>query len=366
MGSHMYPASKAIGGRHRIQISKPFYMSKYEVTQAQWIEVMETSPWTGERFFKEGNDYAASYISWDDAIRYCQKLTERLNQVYRLPTEAEWEYACRAGTTTAYSFGDEYENRLAIYAWYRDNTYRIKEGYAHIVGQKLSNPWGLHDMHGNVYEWCSDFYDEGYYSKSPPIDPLGPLTGSLRVIRGGGWNTDAEYCQSGDRSLGEDGDYSRGFRVVLDLNQVVRKPGPTDEWYTAKMVAMMEQEEKNRRLQESINSIRRTGQVDLSTPENCFKSFFNALKAKSSSAFLACISPEVLSEVVEESQEEFDAGFKRFSEEVSAVTSIQFGNKRIIETGKVELTVIFIEDEEPDEELFKIEKQGNYWLMSNW
>jgi len=118
--------------------------------------------------------YSATYVSWDDAVAYCKKLSEKEGKTYRLPTEAEWEYACRAGTETPWSFGTD-ENVLGDYAWYRENTFNIDEKYAHQVGLKKPNAFGLYDMHGNVYEWCHDYYEEDYYKQSPEQDPRGQI-----------------------------------------------------------------------------------------------------------------------------------------------------------------------------------------------
>ena len=135
-----------------------------------------------------------------------QKFIERLNAasgsaVYRLPTEAEWEYACRAGTTTRWSFGDD-ESQLTHYAWYEDNAEDVGEYYAHAVGTKLPNPWGLYDMHGNVWEWVQDRYSDSYYNSSPRVDPPGPAIGSLHVLRGGGFGSRADFVRPAFRSYG--------------------------------------------------------------------------------------------------------------------------------------------------------------------
>ena len=144
-----------------VTLTQPFGLGKYEVTQGQWKSVMGTEPWEGQSSVQIGEDNPATYVSWDDATEFCKKLTQResTGEEYRLPTEAEWEYACRAGTTTAYSFGDD-EKQLGEYAWFNGNALDVDEKYAHAVGLKKPNPWGLHDMHGNVAEWCSDWYDE--------------------------------------------------------------------------------------------------------------------------------------------------------------------------------------------------------------
>jgi formylglycine-generating enzyme required for sulfatase activity len=184
--------------QHLVKISKPFYLAVHEVTQQQYEKVMEARPWQYKPNVKEGPDYPASYVSHDDAVEFCRRLSEQEGVEYRLPTEAEWEYACRAGTTTPYSFGDD-EAKLGQYAWYKTNTWDIDEFYAHRVGQKLPNPWGLHDMHGNVWEWCQDWYGP-YGSEKVVSDPLGPAQGEYRVLRGGSFNYLASYVRSAYRS----------------------------------------------------------------------------------------------------------------------------------------------------------------------
>jgi len=169
--------------QHLVKITEPFYLSVYEVTQQQYEKVMGVSPWKGRQFVQEGRDNPATYVSWDDAVEFCRKLSEQEGVDYRLPTEAEWEYTCRAGTTTAYSFGDDV-SKLGEHAWYDKNAWDIGEKYAHRVGQKLPNPWGLYDMHGNVWEWCQDWYAP-YGSEKVVSDPMGPAQGDGRVLRGG-------------------------------------------------------------------------------------------------------------------------------------------------------------------------------------
>jgi formylglycine-generating enzyme required for sulfatase activity len=188
--------------QHEVTISQGFYLGKYELMQGQWQSVMDTRPWAGRNYVQENSSHPAVYISWDDV----QELISRLNEaegdsVYRLPTEAEWEYACRAGTTTRWSFGDD-ESLLGEYAWYWDNAMNVGEQYAHAAGLKLPNPWGLYDMHGNLYEWCLDWYGEDYYSVSPSIDPGGPASSLplvARVARGGSFYDTAGYARSAYR-----------------------------------------------------------------------------------------------------------------------------------------------------------------------
>ena len=201
--------------QHRVKISKSFYMGKYEVTQGEWKSLMGTEPWRNKEFVKEGENYAATYVSWEDAISFCEKLSKRDGIKYRLPSEAEWEYACRGGSDSVYSFGDDLDD-LGRYAWFRENADVVGEEYAHEVGLKLGNGFGLHDMHGNVWEWCLDRYDSGYYVVSPIVDPKGPSEGSKQANRGGSWNNYASFCRSADRSRGSPDYryYNRGFRVL--------------------------------------------------------------------------------------------------------------------------------------------------------
>ena len=200
-----------------VTLTKPFLLGKTEVTQGQWREVMGTEPWKGQQLVQADNDCPATFVSYFDAVEFCDAMTEmervweklKADEEYRLPTEAEWEYACRAGTTTAYSFGDE--SKINSHAWWGafDKEALMKgerkagggnaarEQYAHKVGLKKPNPWGLHDMHGNVLEWCSDWYDE---KLSGGTDPVGPDRGKLRVFRGGGWSHPTDCCRSAYRN----------------------------------------------------------------------------------------------------------------------------------------------------------------------
>ena len=223
-GTFMMGSSEAEDGRrnaehqHKVTISKAFYMQTTEVTQGQWKEVMDTEPWKGREGI-EGANHPATHVMWYDAVAYCKKLSEKEGKTYRLPTEAEWEYACRAGTTTRWSFGDD-EKELGDYAWYRENTSDNGEKYTHQVGLKKPNAFGLYDMHGNVWEWCHDYYGEDYYKQSPEQDPQGPTSGSSRVIRGGSWyyrtRKSSAYRGSGANPSGAGA--SGGFRVVRELD----------------------------------------------------------------------------------------------------------------------------------------------------
>jgi formylglycine-generating enzyme required for sulfatase activity len=154
-------------------------------------------------------------VSWDDCQRFLGKLNAKVGGgtgKFQLPTEAQWEYACRAGSKTKYFFGND-ETRLGDYAWYDRNSGNT----THSVGAKKPNAWGLYDMHGNVFEWCPDWWQDGYYYEMPVDDPTGAATGRGRVCRGGGWNSTARWCRSSSRD-GEPpgyGDPSLGLRVSL-------------------------------------------------------------------------------------------------------------------------------------------------------
>jgi formylglycine-generating enzyme required for sulfatase activity len=207
----------------QVRITKPFRMGRTVVTQRQWREVLGTEPWRDDRIEK-GDDFPAVYVSWDDAVLFCQTLTDleretgRLTatQSYRLPTEAEWEYACRAGTVSAYSFGDN-PNLLDEHGWHLHNSGGGCQPRLHEVAEKKPNPWGLFDMHGNVYEWCADWYDATLVGGDDPVGPA--VTTSFHVLRGGVWCHSASHCRSASRNAKYgppwSGDHSIGFRVVV-------------------------------------------------------------------------------------------------------------------------------------------------------
>jgi formylglycine-generating enzyme required for sulfatase activity len=199
MGGNKYPDEKPV---HQVQISKAFEIGKYQVTQALWEAMMNGNP---SRF--KGANLPVETVSWDDAQEFIKKLNAKNDgYIYRLPTEAEWEYACRAGTT-----GD-YAGNLGELGWYDENS----DGRTHPVGEKKANDWGLYDMHGNVSEWCMDWYNKSYYTNSPEVAPQGPASGTGHVFRGGSWDSKAKYCRSALRAIATpDFRFFRiGFRLV--------------------------------------------------------------------------------------------------------------------------------------------------------
>jgi formylglycine-generating enzyme required for sulfatase activity len=202
--------------QHRVRITKPFCLGVHEVTQGQYEAVMGSRPWSGQQYVKEGADYPASYVSWEDAVAFCEKLSAKEGRTYRLPMEAEWEYACRAGSTARFFFGDD-PSALGNHGWHYENADAAGESYAHAVGRKKPNGWGLFDMHGNVWEWCSDWWEEGYYRQSPVDDPMGPASGADRVDRGGGWGgSPGDYRAAFRYGLPPEDRYDRlGFRLAL-------------------------------------------------------------------------------------------------------------------------------------------------------
>lgn len=207
--------------RVSVTLSQPFYISQTEVTQGQWYSVMGTRPWQGKPFVKEDRNHPATYVNWIEAMEFCRKLTlqDRRNGVfpsgwkYTLPTEAQWDYACRAGTTARYSFGDA-ESVLGLYAWFRQTAWDKNEKYAHKVQQKRGNPFRLHDMHGNVWEFCRDSFANRLLGGT---DPTITSATTKRVSRGGGFFSSDLDCRTASRGSNttELGEYYLGFRVTL-------------------------------------------------------------------------------------------------------------------------------------------------------
>jgi formylglycine-generating enzyme required for sulfatase activity len=199
--------------QHQVTFSQGFWLGKYEITQGQWEAVTGTVPWKGADRVHELPDHPATYISWDDVQTLIHALNEAAgDSLYRLPTEAEWEYACRAGTATRWSFGDD-ESQLGENAWYKGNV-ALPGLLPQRVGSKLPNPWGLHDMHGNAYEWCQDLYEGG--STSGESGSTGPPPGT-RVLRGGASFSSADHTRSAYRiAIAPDQfHYTGGARLLM-------------------------------------------------------------------------------------------------------------------------------------------------------
>jgi len=239
MGTQEHPGSPKLGEQvHRVKINHPFYLGVYEVTQAQYERIMGTNP----SFYQAPNiqpaflhpnrlapksdtsGYPVEKVSWEDATEFCERLSDLAEEkaagrIYRLPTEAQWEYACRAGTKSSFSFDGE-PNNLGEYGWYWDNS----RGQTHPVGELKPNAWGLYDMHGNVSEWCLDWFDQ--YPETTQIDPTGPTHGIYKVHRGGGWFVEASLCESASRDFEDPKSrLSVGFRVVASAsNQSLGRP----------------------------------------------------------------------------------------------------------------------------------------------
>ena len=193
--------------QHRVKLTRPFYLGVCAVTQEEYERVMGKNP----SRFQGDPQRPVETVSWNDAVEFCRRLSENEGKQYRLPTEAEWEYACRAGTTTKWCFGDS-ESQLGEYAWYDENS----GGTTHPVGEKKPNAWGVYDMHGNVWEWCADWYEAGYYSASPADDPQCPSSGDVRVLRGGSWLIFPGGSRSAFRlgSAPDDRSRDNGFRLA--------------------------------------------------------------------------------------------------------------------------------------------------------
>ncbi len=201
--------------QHEVTLTKEFYIGKYEVTQGQWTSVMGSNPTAS--YIPKGPNYPQDNVSWNDTQNFLKKLNEMGQGHFRLPTEAEWEYACRAGTTTRFYWGDDYnEEEIDNYAWYQETRLGTGTDAPKLsVGTKLPNPWGLFDMSGSRREWCQDW--KANYPGTPQTDPVGPETGTAKVTRGGSWFSDAFACRSAVRyhsNSPNSANFEKGFRIV--------------------------------------------------------------------------------------------------------------------------------------------------------
>ena len=215
------------GPHHAVTITRPFYLGIYPVTQAQYERIVGRNPAHFNKTRGGGPDHPVDQVSWEDAVTFCERLTALSSEaeharLYRLPTEAEWEFACRAGTTTAFSFGSSVGLKQ-VHFFGLDASVGAKAaagaGKSEKVGSKTSNAWGLFDMHGNVLEWCSDWFSESYYSESPDHDPMGPKSGWQRVARGGSFSQFMTDCRSASRLGRAPGSRlnTLGFRVAMSI-----------------------------------------------------------------------------------------------------------------------------------------------------
>jgi formylglycine-generating enzyme required for sulfatase activity len=220
------------GPVHEVVIGKSFYIGTQPVTQGAYIKVMGYNPARFKADHSQGLDHPVEMVSWEDAANFCRLLTERVDERtagrnYRLPTEAEWEYACRAGTATPFGHGSSFGAGQGNF----DTAFPYGDGLSgRWVGQTTSvtrypaGAWGLYDAHGNVWEWCADWYAEGFYKISPLRDPTGPGSGKVKVLRGGSWRNQATTCRAAYRNAlaPHQKDSATGFRVVLVNEQASR------------------------------------------------------------------------------------------------------------------------------------------------
>jgi len=195
--------------QHTVTLTKGFWMCRYETTRAQWHAIMGGAAPSGD-----DANRPAEEVSWNEVQQFLAALNTQGKGVFRLPTEAEWERACRAGTTTEWYFGDNMQ-QFSNYGWIATT---LNDVYTRPVGQKLPNPWNLYDMHGNAIEWCQDWYAEDYYTYSPEVDPQGPAEGLRKVRRSGGVRGPASLCRSAFRTFTNPAFHSTstGFRIVRD------------------------------------------------------------------------------------------------------------------------------------------------------
>lgn len=200
--------------KYPVTITRDFWMGKYEVTQGEFTAVMGRNP----SHFTGDSNRPVEKVTFFDAVKYCSAISQREREAgrlptgyeYRLPSEAEWEYACRAGTTNLFSFGDD-PSVADQFAWTAENS----DATTHPVGMKRPNPWGLYDMHGNVWEWCLDWFEP--YPAAPLTDPVGPASSKFKLFKGGGWNQDIEFGRSANRFMmsPSNGIHFVGFRLAL-------------------------------------------------------------------------------------------------------------------------------------------------------
>jgi len=286
MGS---PAGEKARGKdehlHAVSISRPFYIGITEVTQAQWKAVMSSSPWSGRAHGRNGSTLPASHIDSAEAESFCGWLSQKTGRKVRLPSEAQWEYACRAGSGAAYCFGDD-RGQLGQYAWYSDSSARAKG--PHPVLTKKPNAFGVYDMHGNVAEWCRDRYSPDFYEKSPKIDPVNAApyeTGGINAYRGGSFLF-ADACRSADRQSGVAPPKSSlikhlGFRVIVEVGKPSAGAKYTVEGGVAKVYTAwpFDSAEAKRRQSATAAALGIKPEVTLALPKGKSKMTFTLIPA---------------------------------------------------------------------------------------
>ncbi|MCY3020379.1 MAG: SUMF1/EgtB/PvdO family nonheme iron enzyme, partial [Planctomycetota bacterium] len=271
---------------HKVKISKPFYMGKYHVTVAQFRAFVDATKhvteaekagnkgytwdngwkelggvnWMKPNFPQEDN-HPVCLVTWNDAKEFCKWVAKKTGRNACLPTEALWEYACRAGTTTKFNTGDK-DSDLEQAGWFSKNS----GTRTHPVGQRKPDAWGLYDMHGNVWEWVQDYFNDNYYAESPPVDPKGPTSGGNRVLRGGSWDAGPDHCRAAHRDRGDPGCRATklGFRLALDVSEggvpitvqpqtTNQKPetGVTDAW-----IKMVQAQPAEKQVEEVVKKLK--------------------------------------------------------------------------------------------------------------
>jgi formylglycine-generating enzyme len=232
MGGKFTPAetAKKYGGkaahyagehpRRKVKISKPFYMGVFELTQAQWETVMDSKPYADKMVTKMGPNYPACWVDWNEATEFCAKLSKKLGRKVALPSEAQWEYACRAGSDTEFCYGDD-PKKIGAYGWLGSNMIGNQKNktYARKGGLRKPNAWGLYDMHGNVWEWCRDWYSKDFYASGNNVDPVCLKEGKTRAVRGGSWYNGATNLRSAGRNSWcgpKYRHYNYGVRVIVE------------------------------------------------------------------------------------------------------------------------------------------------------